>query len=109
MSVAIIAGSSGLIGSEAVSFFHAKGFEVAGIDNNMREYFFGTDGSVDWNAGSLKRTLPNFTHYAADIRSEAEINRILSKVRRRHRNRRSRGGAAFAQLGGERTAYGFYR
>ena len=79
MSVAIITGSSGLVGSEAVKFFHTKGFEVVGIDNNMREYFFGTDGSVDWNAKRLKENLSNFTHYAADIRNEAEINRIFQK------------------------------
>ena len=54
MSVAIITGCSGLIGSEAVKFFHAQGFEVVGIDNNMREYFFGKDGSVEWNTRRLK-------------------------------------------------------
>ena len=36
MSLAIITGSSGLVGSEAVNFFHDKGFEIVGIDNNLR-------------------------------------------------------------------------
>ena len=61
MSVAIITGCSGLIGSEAAKFFHAKGFDVVGIDNNMREYFFGSDGSVKWNTAALKAELPGFT------------------------------------------------
>ena len=39
MSLAIITGSSGLVGSEAVNFFHDKGFEVIGIDNNLRKLF----------------------------------------------------------------------
>ena len=49
MSIAIITGSSGLIGSEAAKFFHEKGLEIVGIDNNLRQYFFGEDGSVEWN------------------------------------------------------------
>ena len=48
MSVAIITGSSGLVGSEAVKFFCDKGFDVVGIDNNLRKYFFGNDGSTLW-------------------------------------------------------------
>lgn len=40
MSVVLITGSSGLIGSESAQYFHGKGFEVWGIDNNMRRYFF---------------------------------------------------------------------
>lgn len=79
MSIAIVTGSSGLIGSEAVKFFHATGFDVVGIDNNMREYFFGKDGSVEWNTNRLKKTLPNFTHHATDIRNEAEINNLFAK------------------------------
>ena len=40
MSIVIITGSSGLVGSEAVNFFSKKGFEVIGIDNNLRKFFF---------------------------------------------------------------------
>lgn len=79
MSVAIITGCSGLIGSEATKFFHEMGFKVVGIDNNMREYFFGRDGSVDWNTNTLKRSLRNFVHYPADIRNEKAIRDIFRK------------------------------
>lgn len=79
MSVAIITGCSGLIGSEATKFFHAKGFDVVGIDNNMREYFFGRDGSVSWNTQALKASLPRFTHYPADIRNEGAIGNIFRR------------------------------
>ena len=48
MSIVIITGSSGLVGSEAVNFFSKKGFEVIGIDNNLRKFFFGLDGSTSW-------------------------------------------------------------
>jgi len=77
MSIAVVTGSSGLIGSEAVKFFHEKGFDVVGIDNNMRAYFFGADGSVEWNTKELKRTLPRFKHFDADIRDVEKIKDIL--------------------------------
>ena len=48
MSIAIITGSSGLIGSDAVNFFCEKGFDVIGIDNNFRKLFFGNEGSTLW-------------------------------------------------------------
>ena len=41
MSVVLITGSCGLVGSESVKFFISKGFEVVGIDNNSRQKFFG--------------------------------------------------------------------
>ena len=48
MSVAVISGSAGLVGSEAVSYFAAQGLEVVGIDNGMRAEFFGPEASTDW-------------------------------------------------------------
>lgn len=82
MSIAIVTGSSGLIGSEAAKFFHEKGFDVVGIDNNMREYFFGKDGSVEWNTKQLIGKLRNFRHYSTDIRHTAQINQLFFKYGR---------------------------
>ena len=48
MSVVIITGSTGLVGSESVEFFCKKGFDVIGIDNNLRSLFFGKEGSTNW-------------------------------------------------------------
>ena len=47
MSIVLITGSSGLVGSELVNFFSKKGFDVVGIDNNL-ENFFGKDGDTSW-------------------------------------------------------------
>ncbi len=80
MSVAIITGSSGLIGSETAKFFHSKGMDVVGIDNNMRAYFFGEDASTDWNAGRLKESLKNYTHHAIDIRDQESIFRLFADL-----------------------------
>ena len=52
MGVALVTGSAGLIGSEAVRFFAAKGFDVVGIDNDMRQYFFGDEASTAWQIDS---------------------------------------------------------
>lgn len=80
MAVAIITGSSGLIGSEAARTFRSNGLDVVGIDNNLREYFFGADGSTGWNADSLKRELgAGFTHEAIDVRDETAVRRVFQR------------------------------
>lgn len=82
MSVAIITGSCGLIGSEAVSFFSDLGFDVVGIDNNLREHFFGKDGSVTWNQERLLKHNKRYIHFSADIRNQEEIGKIFNKFRK---------------------------
>ena len=79
MKIVIITGSSGLIGSEAVSFMSTKFDLVIGIDNNMREEFFGKDASTLWNLNKIKNEISNYIHYDIDIRNENEISNIFSK------------------------------
>ncbi|MDO8650410.1 MAG: NAD-dependent epimerase/dehydratase family protein [Candidatus Berkelbacteria bacterium] len=80
MMKALITGSAGLIGSEAAKFFAKKGFEIIGIDNNMRRYFFGEEASTDWNRQKLEEQLKgSYTHYAADIRDNDAISKIFKK------------------------------
>src|SRR4051812_22187390 len=83
MSVVVVTGSSGLIGSEAARFFHEKGFEIVGIDNDMRSYFFGPDGSVSWNTEFLQNSLKNFSHQNIDVRDAPAINRVFKQYGRR--------------------------
>jgi CDP-paratose 2-epimerase len=79
MSICIITGSSGLIGSEAVAFFSGKFEKIVGIDNNMREVFFGVNASTEWNTKKLIGAVPNFEHHAADIRDINALEQIFSK------------------------------
>lgn len=79
MAVVIVTGSCGLIGSETVSFFAKQGFDIAGIDNNMRRYFFGEDGSVLWNKKRLEKEFKNYKHFPCDIRDEAGIEKIFRR------------------------------
>jgi CDP-paratose 2-epimerase len=77
MSVAIVTGSAGLIGSEAVEFFARLGLDVVGIDNDMRRYFFGDDGSTQWNRQRLEQEVRGYQHHATDIRDQESICRLF--------------------------------
>lgn len=79
MNVCLITGSSGLIGSEAVAFFAAKFDLVAGIDNNMREVFFGADASTEKYTNSLRREIANFEHHNVDIRNLDALENVFLK------------------------------
>jgi CDP-paratose 2-epimerase len=79
MSVAIITGSAGLIGSESVQFFASKFDTIVGIDNNMREYFFGKESSTSWNRERLETSVPNYKHYSADIRDYNALEKIFQE------------------------------
>ena len=79
MSVGIVTGSSGLVGSESVRFLHEQGLDVVGLANNMRAYFFGADGSTDWNARRLQEQLPRYSHVSVDIRDEGALDAIFAK------------------------------
>lgn len=69
----LVTGSSGLIGSEAVSFCDSRGDEVHGIDNNMRRSFFGPPGDTTWNLNRLKNNTSNFIHHDLDIRNRSML------------------------------------
>ena len=75
----LVTGSSGLIGSEAVTFFDAMDFRVTGIDNNMRSEFFGERGDTTWNRQRLENDCKNFTHQTVDIRDRANVLELFTK------------------------------
>jgi CDP-paratose 2-epimerase len=68
MNKLLVTGSSGLIGSEVVAHFCKLGWEVHGVDNNMRADFFGAGGDTRWNQRRLLATHNNFHHHELDIR-----------------------------------------
>ncbi|HKW75017.1 MAG TPA: NAD-dependent epimerase/dehydratase family protein [Terriglobales bacterium] len=79
MSVALITGSAGLIGSEAVRHFANEGLHIVGIDNDMRRYFFGAEASTAWMEGELKRSIRGYEHHHLDIRNEIAISELFQK------------------------------
>ncbi len=77
--VAIVTGSGGLIGSEAVRYFAEQGFDVVGIDNDMRAYFFGPEASTARNTERLLTELGDAFHpLRLDIRDREGIDRVLA-------------------------------
>lgn len=77
----LVTGSSGLIGSEVCTYFHAQGWTIHGVDNNQRAVFFGPQGDTRWNQQRLEHDLRNFHHHELDIRDRAGARELLAKVR----------------------------
>lgn len=79
MAIAIITGSAGLVGSESALFFAAQGFEIVGIDNDMRNYFFGQEASTIWSRQRLQHAIKNYEHYDTDIRDIDGLEKIFAR------------------------------
>lgn len=77
----LVTGSSGLIGSEVVAHFAGDGWEVHGVDNNMRADFFGMQGDTRWNLRRLKESYPSFRHHDVDIRVRGAVLELLRELR----------------------------
>lgn len=79
MKVAIITGSAGLIGSESVRFFSEKMDLIVGIDNDQRQYFFGSEASTEWCKNTLEKDIKNYKHYFIDIRDYNALKSIFEE------------------------------
>ena len=80
MSIAVVTGAAGLIGSEAVRHFCSKGMTVIGIDNDMRQVFFGAEASTDWQKNRLEEELGDqYVHLSIDIRDTDAIDAAFKK------------------------------
>jgi CDP-paratose 2-epimerase len=77
----LVTGSSGLIGSEVCRFFAQKGFEIHGIDNNMRAFFFGPAGDTRWNQNLLSKEIPGFVHHELDIRNREGVMQLVRETK----------------------------
>lgn len=79
MTVCLITGSAGLVGSEAVNFFSNKFDSIIGIDNDMRGIFFGKNASVKSSLKNLKEKFLNYHHYAMDVRNHSQTGKLFKK------------------------------
>jgi CDP-paratose 2-epimerase len=79
MNIALVTGSAGLIGGEAVRFLSEKMDLIIGIDNDHRAYFFGPDASTRWNLEHIEKDILNYRHYSCDIRNYSDLENIFSE------------------------------
>jgi CDP-paratose 2-epimerase len=80
MSVVIVTGSGGLIGSESVQHFARAGYDVIGMENDMRARFFGRDASTAYTTDTLLRRFPEeFRSLEVDIRDADAVSRIFAE------------------------------
>lgn len=80
MTVALITGAGGLIGSEATEFFISKGFDVVGVDNDLRAYFFGSEASTRWRTEELRQKYRSFRHAEIDIRDFGALDTLVADL-----------------------------
>jgi CDP-paratose 2-epimerase len=69
------------VGSEVVARLDREGWEVHGVDNNLRRAFFGEHGDTAWNLKQLREETAHFTHHALDVRDRAAILDLVGRVR----------------------------
>jgi len=77
--VILVTGSGGLVGSETALFFLDKGYEVVGIDNDMRKQFFGAEGSTKWMVDNKLKLYDNYHHHNLDIRDFEDLAKLFNK------------------------------
>lgn len=75
-------GSGGLVGSEAAVSFVEAGYDVIGVDNDMRAYFFGEAASTADQSRRLLRDYPAFHHLDLDIRDPEAMDRLIAEYAR---------------------------
>lgn len=79
-SLALVTGSLGLVGAASVRRFTDLGFDVIGIDNDLRQYLFGAEASNAAKQEILEATHPSYRHKTLDIRDEAAIETLFKQI-----------------------------
>jgi CDP-paratose 2-epimerase len=79
MPIAIVTGSGGLIDSESARYFVQQGFDVIGIDNDMRARFFGPEASTRHVSHQLDAEFDEFHPLDIDIRDIERISSVFAR------------------------------
>jgi CDP-paratose 2-epimerase len=77
---AIVTGSGGLIGSESVRHFVEAGFDVIGVENDMRAQFFGPAASTRPVTERLQERYPEFRSVELDIRDAPGVEWVFAEA-----------------------------
>ncbi len=79
-SLALVTGSLGLVGAAAVRKFSDMGFDVVGIDNDLRQQLFGANASNAAKQSVLTAKCPGYSHHWLDIRDEGAIEALFRQI-----------------------------
>jgi CDP-paratose 2-epimerase len=81
MDTMLITGAGGLVGSAATEYFHAQGYRLLGVDNDLRgQLLHDPQGSTQWNIDRLTRRLPEFTNHPLDVRDKEGLTPIFREA-----------------------------
>jgi CDP-paratose 2-epimerase len=81
MNKALITGSGGLIGSACVTLLSEQGWDVVGMDNDMRQTFFGAGGTTAPVVQELRAKFPRYSHFNVDIRDRQAVRDLMERER----------------------------
>src|SRR5438874_2606199 len=81
MPTVIVTGSGGLIRSESVEQFVEAGYDVIGLENDMRARFFGPSASTAHTTERLLRRFgDSFRSIDHDVRDADGVNRVFAST-----------------------------
>jgi CDP-paratose 2-epimerase len=80
MPTAIVTGSGGLIGSESADRLMTDGYDVIGIENDMRSVLFGPEASTNHVTERLRKQFPGFRSLDLDIRDADGVGRVFREA-----------------------------
>jgi len=83
VGIAIVTGSGGLVGSESVRHLVEAGWDVIGIENDMRAHFFGPDASTARITQELVAAYPEFRTLDLDVRDADGVERVFAQNSKR--------------------------
>ncbi|MGH9417651.1 MAG: NAD-dependent epimerase/dehydratase family protein [Terriglobales bacterium] len=81
MKRALVTGSGGLIGAACVERLWAEGWQVTGVDNDLRAWFFGPGGSTAAMVRQLQAACRGYEHHALDLRDRGGVDALVAEVR----------------------------
>jgi CDP-paratose 2-epimerase len=83
VGTAIVTGSGGLVGSESVRRLIEAGWDIIGLENDMRARFFGPEASTARTTEELVSAYPGYRSLEVDVRDNDGVERVFAQHSKR--------------------------